>query len=116
VRIVGWHHDLVDEARAQSLDGPHRSQVVLVTGYGNRLVNRKDEWADGLAGLKRVTMTPVRLPNFESDVSGTDLNVFRIPDAKVDVADILAPGSQNAKVIIGHEAPRRLAWHNPDEL
>jgi hypothetical protein len=57
-----------------------------------------------------------RFQNLEADVSGANSNMLRIADAKVDVADLHATGSQDAKVVIRNKAARRLAGYHTDEL
>jgi hypothetical protein len=108
--------NLVDKARAQSFDGPLRSKVVRVAGQGNRAANRADERGKGLTGLKRVLAAAEGFQNLEADVSGANSNMLRIANAKVDVADQHAAGSEDAKVVIRNKAVRRLTGHHTDEL
>ena len=105
-----------NKARAQALDGPPRRMVVRVTGNSNRAADRADEWGKGLAGMKRIMAAAERLQNLEADVSGGNSNMLRIADAEVDVADLRAAGSQDAKVVIRNKTARCLAGHDTDEL
>ena len=110
------HGNFINKARAQALDGPPRRKVGRVTGNSNRAANRADERGKGLTGLKRIMAAAERLQNLEADVAGANPHMLRIADAKVDVADLHAAGSQDAKVVIRNKAARRLARHHTDEL
>ena len=107
--------NFINEARAQTLDGPPRRMVVRVTGNSDRAADRADERGKRLTGLKRIMAAAERLQNLEADVSGGNSNMLRIADAEVDVADLRAAGSQDAKVVIRNKAARRLAGHHTDE-
>jgi hypothetical protein len=115
MRIVRRHCDLVNEAGAQSLDGPPRCLIVRITGNDNGVINGKNEWRDGPAGLKGVTMTTKRLLNPKSNVACADSNMVRIADAKIDMTDLRAVGSHYKEFVRRHKTARRLTRHNPDK-
>jgi len=60
-------------------------------------------------------MTPKRLLNPKSNVARADANVFRIADAKIDMADLRTVGSHDKEFVRGHKTARRLTRHNPDK-
>ena len=49
-------------------------------------------------------------------MSDTKKNVFGVANAKVDVADINAIGSDNPKVIIRNKTTCVVTWNNSDEM
>jgi hypothetical protein len=115
MRVVRWNGNLVNEARAQSLNGSYRSEIVGVAGKSNHSRNRADKRGDGATCLKRVATASGRLQNLESDVTCANSDMFGVSDTKIDVTDIRAVGSQDTKMVIRDEATRRLTRHNPDE-
>jgi hypothetical protein len=115
MRIIRRNRDLVHKRRAQPFDGADRRAVIRVARDRHHLVNRADEGSDRPASLKRITISPEGLCDSKSDVPGAKPHVLRIPHAKVDVAHIRTAFSQNAKMVIGHQASRWLARHKPNK-
>ena len=104
MRVIGRDGDLIHKTRSQPLDGPPRSVIVRVARNDHGFVERTDKRGQSAARLKSVTVTSKALLNLEPDVSGTDPNILRIADSKVDVANIRPADSQDPEMIRRDEA------------
>jgi hypothetical protein len=102
--IMRRNCNLVNKARAQPLDGPHRSAVVWVAGDRNSVINRPDKWCNGATCLKCVATASERLQNLESDVPCTNSNMLCIANAKIDVPNLRTIDGQYAEMVKRNEA------------
>jgi len=115
MRVIGRDGDLIHKLRSQSLDGSPRRLVVRIARNDHGLVHRTDKRGQRAARLKRVTVTSKALINLEPNVAGTDPNVLRIANSKVDVTNIRPADSHNPEMIKRNEAFCRFTSHNPFE-
>ena len=104
MRVIGRDLDFIHKTRSQPLDGPSRSMIVRITRNDHSLVHRTDKRGQGAAGLKRVTVTSMARLNLEADVPGTDPNMVRIADSKVDVANLRAADGHDPEMIKWNDA------------
>jgi hypothetical protein len=109
MRVIRGGRRLVHKAGSQPLDRVYRRMIVRIAGDDDRLIELPYERRDGPASLKSVPVPAKRLAYLEPNVPRADLNVCRIADTKIDVANVGAVGAENAKVIRGDESAGRVA-------
>lgn len=67
---------------------------------------------DEVARLGGIAMATKRLVNAISDVATVEHQLFHVPDAQVDTADLLGlPVQRDLEMVSWHEPPQAMAWH-----
>jgi hypothetical protein len=88
MRFVDWHCNLINKRSAQALDSASGREIVGVAGNGDFPANRADKRRNRSTRLQCIAVTSKTLGNLKSNVTGTNSNVLRMADTKIEVSDV----------------------------